>query len=310
MTQGCQQSTALTFSDVSKTYGRRTVLHDVSLQIPMGRTVALIGHNGAGKTTMMKLLLGLIKPSHGEVRLLGCDPVGPNAFAAKAQLGFLPETVSFPSAMTGLEILNFFARLKGADRTKNMAHLDRVGLAGAAKQRVKTYSKGMRQRLGLAQALLGQPKVLLLDEPTTGLDPALRQTFYDIIDEARQAGVTTLLSSHALAELTPHADSVAIMNNGNMAAAGTVGELRQQAQLPILIRVRTIPSQAAQLADQMRGVDIRHVNGQAVEFNCDPHDKMTLLRRVAEFGTAVEDVEIETPSLEQLYAHFQREDRA
>ena len=169
--------------EAEKRYGGLTALTATSLALAAGEVLALVGHNGAGKTTLMKLILGLIRPSAGTVRVFGADPAGREGAAARARIGFLPESVSFAGAMTGCEILRFYLALRGEAATAAGQLLERVGLAQAAGRRISTYSKGMRQRLGLAQALIGRPAVLLLDEPTTGLDPTLRQTFYDTVIE-------------------------------------------------------------------------------------------------------------------------------
>jgi len=297
----------LQIKGAGKIYDGHRVLDDVTLDVNEGSIVALVGHNGAGKTTMMKLLLGLIRPSFGEVRVLGLDPAGPEGAVAKRNLGFLPETVAFQQAMTGLGVLNFYARLKNADLTANRGLLERVGLADAAKLRVKTYSKGMRQRLGLAQALLGAPRVMLLDEPTTGLDPALRRSFYDTLSVLKRDGVTVLLSSHALSELESRIDKVAIMNSGKLMACGTMSDLRNQAHVPVRIRLHTKDGAAGEIADQLNGAEISRVNGRVVEFSCAPEEKMMLVRRVSDLGVAVEDMEIDLPTLDQLYSHYRND---
>jgi len=297
----------LQFIDAGKTYGGKVVLDDVSLTIEQSSVVALVGHNGAGKTTMMKLLLGLIRPSRGQVKVLGADPAGPDGVESRRHLGFLPETISFQGAMTGLDAMNFYARLKRVDLKQNMELLDRVGLADAARMRIKTYSKGMRQRLGLAQAMLGEPKVLLLDEPTTGLDPQLRRRFYDTLSKLKNDGATILLSSHALSELETRIEKVAIMKNGRLIANGSLHDLRNKANIPVRMRLLTRDGSADEIANQLAGVDINLVNGRTVEFSCAAKDKMMILRRVSEIGVAVEDVEIQLPSLDQLYSHYRDE---
>jgi len=158
-----------------KCEGKQVAVSDVDLTLRAGECVGLVGHNGAGKSTMIKMMLGLLRPSEGTVRVLGDDPAASASARDRGQLGYLPENVALYPSMTGPETLAFYARLKGQPVSLNTALLEKVGIAGAADRRVGTYSKGMRQRLGLAQALLGDPRVLLLDEPTTGLDPALRQ---------------------------------------------------------------------------------------------------------------------------------------
>jgi Cu-processing system ATP-binding protein len=297
----------LQFEGTGKTYDGKTVLDDVTLDVSEGSVVALVGHNGAGKTTMMKLLLGLIRPNAGRVSVLGMDPAGPDGAIAKRNLGFLPETVSFQQAMTGLEVMNFYARLKHVDVSGNLELLERIGLGDAATRRVKTYSKGMRQRLGLAQSLLGSPKVMLLDEPTTGLDPALRKNFYDILTSLKQHGATVLLSSHALSELETRVDSVAIMNSGSLITSGSLTELRDNARIPVRIRLQTQDGIASDIASRLGGVEFSQVNGRTVEFVCAPEDKMILIRQISDLGVAVEDMEIELPTLDQLYSHYRGE---
>ncbi len=298
---------ALSFDQTTKIYGQHTVLSDVNLQIPEGEIMALIGHNGAGKTTMMKLLLGLIQPTKGKVQVMGLDPACKTSTETKRNLGFLPETVAFQQAMTGVEVLNFYARLKRTDLARNVELLERVGLLDASKDRVKTYSKGMRQRLGLAQALLGAPKVMLLDEPTTGLDPALRRSFYDMVATLKSSGVTVLLSSHALTELETYVDKVAIMDKGCLMATGNLAELRHNARMPVRIRVRSNEVSSSDIANRLAGATVSQINGHSVEFVCDPQDKMYLFRRIAELGVDVTDMDVELPSLDQLYSYYRNE---
>ena len=244
--------------------------------------MALVGHNGAGKTTLMKLMLGLLRPSAGSVRVLGDDPAT-NGFAIRRRLGYLPENVSLNPALTGRETLAFYARLKGERVADAATLLDQVGIAGAASRRVATYSKGMRQRLGLAQALIGRPLILLLDEPTTGFDPELRQRFYEIIEEVRNRGATVLLSSHALAELGRYADRVIVMNRGRLVADGTLDALRRIARLPTRIRVTLKNGELDEVSRQLASVSPwRRVNGEVIETDAAPDSKIEILRRVAE----------------------------
>jgi Cu-processing system ATP-binding protein len=302
------ESTApnLELDNVVKVYDGLQVLHDICFAVSPGEVVALVGHNGAGKTTIMKSLLGLIRPTSGSVRVLGHDPAGANAAAARLGMGFLPETVSFPANMTGREIMNFYARLKRQDLVDNGRLLEMVGLADASDRRVKTYSKGMRQRLGLAQALIGSPRVLLLDEPTTGLDPSLRRSFYDTIMSLKNDGVTVLLASHALSEMEARVDRIAIMSEGHLMADGTMAQLRKQAGLPARIRLTTDNGEAGRAAEHLQGADIKHVNGRTVEFDCASEDKMDLVRRVTDLGVTIEDLEIELPNLDRIYELYQK----
>jgi Cu-processing system ATP-binding protein len=301
----------VTLAEVTKRYGRLTAVEGVGFTLGPGECVALVGHNGAGKSTLIRLMLGLIRPEAGQVRVLGADPAADAAVRGRAGIGFLPENVAFPPALTGAELLAFYARLKGEPLAGNPALLDRVGLGEAAGRRVGTYSKGMRQRLGLAQALLGAPRVLLLDEPTTGLDPELRRQFYDIILGLRDGGTTVLLSSHALTELEERADRVLVMNRGRLVAGGTMAELRNKADLPVRILVRAAPGGVAALAERLAGLgSLSRVNGHGVELRCLQHEKMAALKRIVELAEPVEDLEIMLPTLDEMYAHvLRREER-
>jgi len=198
---------AVDIQGVHQRIGGMTILQDVNLSLQEGEVLGLFGHNGAGKTTSMKLILGLLSPSEGRVQVLGGQPQDLNV---RRQLGYLPENVTFYPQLTGWETLAHFARLRGAASQQVVELLDQVGLSHAAARRVKTYSKGMRQRLGLAQALLGEPRLLLLDEPTVGLDPIATQELYQLIDRLRQGGTSIILCSHALAGVEAHLNRVAI----------------------------------------------------------------------------------------------------
>ncbi len=296
-------------ADVTKNFGTVQAVRGVSLDLREGETIALVGHNGAGKTTLMKLMLGLIRPTSGTIEVLGDDPAA-GEFAGRRQLGYLPESVSFNTALTGRETLRFYARLKRQPEKIIGALLERVELAHAADRRVGGYSKGMRQRLGLAQALLGQPRVLLLDEPTTGLDPALRLVFYAIVEELRAGGTTVLLSSHALTELEERAGRVVIMNRGLKVADGTVDELRRIARLPTRIRITMTDGNTGN--DDWLGAPgtWRRVNGHMVEIEAGDDDKIPVLHRLTREGLPVDNLDVLPPSLDELYAYFLRSEHA
>jgi len=294
-------------SDVVKDYGRVKAVQTASFELAQGELVALIGHNGAGKTTLMKLMLGLIRPTSGSVEVLGDNPAA-GEFAGRRQLGYLPENVSFDTALTGRETLAFYARLKREPVAGALTLLDAVGLGDACRRRVSTYSKGMRQRLGLAQALIGRPRVLLLDEPTTGLDPELRQTFYEIVQRLAADGTTVLLSSHALTELEERAGRVIIMNRGVKVADGSIERLRNIACLPTKIRLKIAGLSPGELPSWLpASAPCRRLNGHFVEIDAEPDRKIELLHSVTASGTAVEDLDVMPPTLDELYAHFLRQ---
>ena len=300
---------AIALRGLAKSYGRQEVLQNIDLTVPAGESLALLGHNGAGKTTLIKLVLGLTRPSAGERAVLGCDVDSRDFVPLRRQIGYLPESVSLYDAMTGEEILRFFARLKGLSPELVEPLLSQVGLAEAARRRIRTYSKGMRQRLGLAQVLLGEPRLLLLDEPTTGLDPALRRELFDILSRLKQAGATIVISSHALGEIEARVDRLAILSRGKLLACGSLDELRAGAALPVRLRIAAPPGGASTVAEAVGAAgQLTKVNDRTVDLTCLDRDKMQILRRIADLDTAVEDVEIVPPRLEDLYAHYTREE--
>lgn len=292
---------------VAKRYREIEAVRMVTLALAAGETVALVGHNGAGKTTLMKLILGLVRPSAGEVRLFGMDPAGRLGATARRKVGFLPESIVFDGALSGREALAFFARLKGLPAAAGEALLERLGLAHAADRRLWTYSNGMRQRVGLAQAFLGAPGLLLLDEPTTGLDPDLRRDFYRLVGEARARGAAVLLSSHALAELEAAVDRVALMDRGRLVACGTLDELRGLSALPTRIRL-TMP--AERIGALPSRLDPVPAGPHRVELAVANGAKLGAIRELARLDAGIEDIEIVTPSLDAVVAELRQRDAA
>jgi Cu-processing system ATP-binding protein len=286
---------------VSQRYGHTTVLHQLNLSLAEGEVLGLFGHNGAGKTTSMKLVLGLLQASEGQVRVFGRLPSDPQV---RRLLGYLPENVTFYPQLSGLETLRHFARLKGASCAQVDALLEEVGLAGVAHRRVKTYSKGMRQRLGLAQALLGEPRLLLLDEPTVGLDPIATQDLYRLLDRLRKQGTSIILCSHVLPGVEAHINRAAILTQGRLLALGSLPTLREEAGLPTLIRANGL-KRAGPL--QQRWNNAGHVTRrwgvEGLEVAALNGSKLGLLRQLLSEDEPV-DVEIHQPSLEDIYRYY------
>lgn len=299
---------AIDLTGVTKTYGAKAAVSEVDLAVRKEEHLALLGPNGAGKTSLVKLMLGLTRPTSGNVQVMGADPASRGAVELRRNIGFLPENVAFHGTMTGREMLDFYARLKGERRVRTNALLEQVGLGEAADRRIRTYSKGMRQRLGLAQALLGAPRLLFLDEPTTGLDPSLRRLFYEVLAELKRAGVTALISSHALSEIEARTDSVAIMKHGRLTARGTLDDLRQAAGLQTRIRVSVSNGSAGAVTEGIgNAASVARVNDHVVDLTCPPDRKMAVLRKLAELGEPVRDLDITLPRLEEVYAYYTRE---
>ena len=290
--------TIVELKNIAKHYQGVDALQSLDLSLKQGEVLGLFGHNGAGKTTTIKLILGLISPSAGQVRVFGEDPAGDNAHNLRRQLGFLQENVSFYDQMTGMEVLSYFAKLKGCAQKQCTSLLEQVGLSQASSRRVKTYSKGMRQRLGLAQALLGEPKLLLLDEPTVGLDPIAIQDFYNSIAQLKAQGSTVILCSHMLAGIEKYIDRALILGQGKLLAEGSLHELRQQTALPVTFKLQgsnmTIPDT---LADK-----VSHLK-EGMQLQVTQQQKMATLQQVMTIPE-LENIDLHLPSLDDIYMHY------
>lgn len=203
-----------------------TAVRDVSFTVAPGEVYGLIGPNGSGKSTTMKALLGLLAPTLGSCSIFGIDS---QKVAARQAVGFLPENPYFYKHLTGLETMLFFGRLAGLYgaklREQSLALLEMTGLADAAHRRLGGYSKGMLQRIGLAQALIHEPRLLVLDEPTAGVDPAGSRRIRDLILDCKQRGITVLVTSHLLEQIQEVCDRVGIMANGRMLREGALKDL-------------------------------------------------------------------------------------
>ena len=212
--------------ELEKHYGPLRALGGVSLDVEPATVFGLLGQNGAGKTTLIKILLGMLAPTSGSAHLLGL-PVG--SVAARRDVGYLPEDHRLPEYHTGPSLLDVYGGLQGLPRQERRRRaaelLERLGLAGREKLRIRGYSKGMKQRLGLAQALLHRPSVLFLDEPTDGVDPVGRKQIRDLLLAERARGVTIFINSHLLGEVEQLCDRVAILRKGQLAIVGTVAEV-------------------------------------------------------------------------------------
>ena len=215
------------FDGVAKWYGEVIGLIDVSVEVEPGVT-GLLGPNGAGKSTFLKLLTGQLRPSQGRVRLLECDPfLTPRVLGS---VGFCPEPDAFYDDMSGLDFVRHLTRLQGFDgdeaKRRALAAIERVGLGDAMRRKIRTYSKGMRQRAKLAQAIAHDPDVLVLDEPLTGMDPVGRKATVDLIRELGENGAAVLVSSHVLHEVEAMTSSVVLLYRGRVRAVGSLKEIR------------------------------------------------------------------------------------
>ena len=221
-----KSGSAVDIDSVSRSFGSVKAVDGLSLVLAPGEIVGFLGTNGAGKTTTIKMTLGLLAPTSGTVKVLGGDPSDPRV---RAHIGYMPEVATYYPYLNARELLSFYGGICGLDaktvRERTDELLDAVGLADAAKRPLKTYSKGMLQRAGIAQALLNDPDLLVLDEPFTGLDPLARIHFRELLLDLKRRGKTVFFSSHELGETELLCDRVAIMKKGHCVYQGPVKDL-------------------------------------------------------------------------------------
>jgi len=298
---------AIEVSDLRKTYRtplrrkRVEALRGVTFTVERGHIFGFVGPNGAGKTTTIRTLMGLIRPTGGSAKLLG-EPVPSRA--ARARVGFLPESPYFYDYLTIGELLDLAGRLFGisaAERARRAAGLiERVGLAGARTQSLKKFSKGMLQRAGLAQALMNDPDLVVLDEPMSGLDPIGRKEVRDLILELRERGKTVFFSTHILSDVEAITDRVAIVAKGQLQAQGTPAELVRKTVLGVDVAVRL--TRDVSIAELTAGAErVRHVGDELSLLLPGDADVDAWLERAHAAGAKVVSV---TPRHETLESFF------
>jgi ABC-2 type transport system ATP-binding protein len=299
----------LTFDNVSKFYGEVLGVNRVDLAIPPGIT-SLVGPNGSGKTTIMNLMTGLLRPSQGEIRILGVRPDNPERLFQ--HVGYCTQFDSFPRGTNGRQFLYNYLRVHGqthaeATRLTEKA-IDRVGLGDAANRRVAGYSKGMRQRIKLAQAICHEPTVLILDEPLNGLDPMARAEMIDLFREIAASGQHVVISSHILHEVDLISDEVVLMNEGYVVAEGDIQGVRTEVSgkpLQILVRCDKPSLLAAKVFEQDNVVEARvHEDGGGLLISTKDADSFLVAfnRIVLDNGLHVQSV---TPADADVHAVYQ-----
>jgi ABC-2 type transport system ATP-binding protein len=281
---------------------------DLTLRVPIGVKYGLLGPNGAGKTTFVKMLLSAVHPTAGSALLFGQDARLPEA---RRPVGYLPENHRFPTYLTGSGMLDFYSALSGldhAERTMRVPQLlELVGLRGWGEVRIRKYSKGMLQRLGLAQALIHRPKLLVLDEPTDGVDPVGRREIRDILDRLTGTGVTVFINSHLLSEVESFCEYVAILKNGCLAVEGKISNLL--AGRGYRVAALDIPAQAVAEIRQSGAAVL--VDGNTVSIQTSTREEANIaIDCIRAAGGLIESVIPSSSSLEDLFIEATRADRA
>ncbi len=294
---------------LTKRYDEATVVNGISFSVARGEIFGLLGPNGAGKTTTILMLLGLSDISDGQARVLGFDPVR-EPLAVKRRVGYLPDQVGFYDNLSASDNLRYTARLMGLEREererKIAESLDHVGLHDVADRPVDTFSRGMRQRLGLAEILMKDAQIAILDEPTSGLDPQATAELLQIIRNLKTRNVTVLLSSHLLDRVQSICDRVALFNLGNIALLGTVAELGRQV-LGIGYYV-DVEAQGQGIADKLRAVPgVKSVETPAanhMRIYAESDVRSDAAAAVIAAGGRLLRLSVETPSLDQIYNSY------
>lgn len=286
---------AIETKHLCKQYGARTVLHDVCLSVPEGELFGFLGPNGAGKSTTIRILLGLLRGSAGEARVLGVDAWADGP-AARREIGYLAGDIRFYDNLTGRQTLEFLNSARGGNCGDEFRRLTRVFDLELDK-RVRSYSRGMKQKLGLIQAMMHRPRLLILDEPTNALDPLVRETLYVELRRTAAEGRTVLFSSHTLSEVESLCDEVAIVRTGRLIEHEKISVLRQRAVRKVEISVNA----ERPLTTPPAGLRVLHLHGGKLSATwvgaVEP-----LLRWLA--ANAIDDVIIAPPDLEDLFMAY------
>jgi len=295
---------------LTKRYGQRTVVDGLDLTVHEGEIFGLLGPNGAGKTTTILMLLGLTEPTAGTARVLGHDPLR-EPLEVKRQVGYLPENVGFYDDLTGFENLLYTARLNGIDEREARAHiaslLEAVGLASAADRRVREYSRGMRQRLGLADVLVKRPRIIILDEPTLGIDPkGVDEVLQLIARLSQEERVTVLLSSHLLHQVQRICHRVGIFVGGRLIAQGPVESLARQlaGAAPLVVEVGVGAGEQSRAEHLVRAIDgVLDVTAYAdgLVLSCRQDVRAEVARTLVTHGLSLLHLRLHTYGLDDIY---------
>jgi len=295
---------AIELDGVTKRFGDVTAVDRLDLTVPEGEVFGFLGPNGAGKSTTINVLLDFVRPTEGSVRVLGMDPQA-RSVAVRERTGVLPEGFSTYDRLTGREHLEFAIESKEADADVD-AILERVGLDGDGDRKAGGYSKGMAQRLALGMALVGEPDLLILDEPSSGLDPAGAKEMREIVREEADRGATVFFSSHVLGQVEAVCDSVGILREGRLVARDSIEGLREAVGTGATLEITAEGVDDSQL-DAVRtldGVDTASTDGATVTVQCDPGAKTTVIGALEDQGVVVEDFSTRESSLEDLFLAY------
>ena len=299
------KSPTIEIKNLTKAYNGTKAVNNISFSIEKGEVFGFLGPNGAGKTTTIKSILGLIKIDSGEIKINNFD-IHLLEKEAKKNVGYMPEKVAFYNNLTGLQNLYFYAEMKGASREECKNLIEEFGLGDSTNKKVGKYSKGMVQRLGMARAILGNPPILILDEPSSGLDPSGVLQIKNKIRELKQKGITIFVSSHILSEIQEVSDRVGIINRGTLVAKDSVYALSKKLNLKprMIVELKNISKDIENAVKNIKQVDEVKIHENKIFILCDSKTKAKVILAIAKAGGNIINLTTLEPTLEEIFMRY------
>jgi ABC-2 type transport system ATP-binding protein len=300
--------TVLDIKNLTHNFGDVVAVDSLTLSVRKGEVFGFLGPNGAGKTTTIKSILGLLKPTSGQIKINGIS-VRDNKRKSTIDVGYLPENLVLYDNLTGRETLQFFVDLKSASKREVEELLEKLDLKPAADRKVGGYSKGMVQRLAIAQSLIGKPSILILDEPTSGLDPEGTSLVKDIVKDYKSKGKTVFFSSHILPNVQEVADRVGIIRQGKLQALNSVEKLRENLEMPSKLHI-SLSDNFERILNQLEENDMIigfYGKDKKLTVKCKREDKMDILKTIEKQGFEIRDFSTEESDLEDIFLRYTEE---
>jgi len=299
---------AIEVNSLTKIYDKVPVVNSLSFNVKKGEIFGFLGPNGAGKTTTIKSILGLIRTNSGGIKINGID-ISTDGKKIKKNIGYLPERVAFYQNLTAVQNLNFYAEMKNVPRGECINLIMEMGLKESAHKKVGKFSHGMRQRLGMARAMLGNPSILILDEPTGGLDPRGVKLIREKIRELNKKGATVFVSSHILSEIQAIADQVGIINRGRLVAKNNVSTLSNELKIKpkLILELKEVSEKTIKELKKIEGVEKVEIRGNKIEIICNAETRAKVIVAIEKAGGNIINMQTTEPTLEEVFMKYTEE---
>ena len=288
--------------NLTKTYKKTPAVNNLKLNVKKGEIFGFLGPNGAGKKTKIKSMLGLIYPTTGNIKIKNHE-IHKFGKKVKKYIGYMPERIAFYDNLTGLQNLEFYASIKNVEKNECVTLIEEMGLSQHAHKKVGDYSKGMNQRLGMARAVLGNPEILILDEPSGGLDPRGVRLIREKIKSLNNEGVTIFISSHILSEIQSICSQIGIINQGSLVAQDTVLELSKNLKVKpkLIMEFLEVNDRVVEIIKNIPGVESLEINGKYISINCLPEKRAEVIANTFNAGGKIINIQTEEASLEDIF---------